>query len=327
VRILAVTAPLPAPGRVGSLAPVARQLESLRQLGVEIEVVELRGSPRARYLWTLPVVRRRARAVDLVHGHFGYCGWLARAQLSRPVVVSFMGDDVLGRFGHGGRATAWSRGIAAANRLLARSADAVIVKSEAMAARLAAVGPHLIPNGVDLDAFRPADPVEARRRLGWPDAPHVLFGGNPAFPNKGFGLARAAADAAARRLGAPLELRVLWDVAPERVPDHMNACSALLFTSFSEGSPNVVKEAMACDLPVVSVAVGDVPSLVRGVAGCAVCARDPEALGAALADVVRAGRRAAGRGAIERRGLGLPDVARRILMVYQGVLDARRKNR
>ena len=55
----------------------------------------------------------------------------------------------------------------------------------------------------------------------------------------------------------------------------MNACDALLFVSMYEGSPNIVKEALACNLPIVSVAVGDVAERLEGVAGCTCRSADP----------------------------------------------------
>src|SRR5439155_732241 len=81
-------------------------------------------------------------------------------------------------------------------------------------------------------------------------------------------------------------------------PLYMNACDALICTSSQEGSPNVVKEALACELPVVSVPVGDVPLRLRGIEGCEVCADDqPETLAAALDRVLRRGARIRSRGA------------------------------
>jgi glycosyltransferase involved in cell wall biosynthesis len=105
---------------------------------------------------------------------------------------------------------------------------------------------------------------------------------------------------------------------------YMNACDVLLMTSFSEGSPNVVKEAMACNLPVVSVLVGDVPELLAGIKGCVMCPREAEALGAALVQVLRDGQRSAGRLALQRKGLDQESVARKIMTVYAEVLTQRR---
>jgi glycosyltransferase involved in cell wall biosynthesis len=101
----------------------------------------------------------------------------------------------------------------------------------------------------------------------------------------------------------------------------MNACDAMLLTSLIEGSPNVVKEAMACNLPVVAVPVGDVPELLAGVPGYIVCPRDAQQLGDALAHVLASPPQAAGRAALEQKGLDLASVARRVLAVYACVLE------
>src|SRR4029453_12233098 len=93
----------------------------------------------------------------------------------------------------------------------------------------------------------------------------VLFVGNPAEARKRYDLAREVLARVDRALDA--ELVVAWQVPHERVPIYMNACDALLFVSMYEGSPNVVKEALACNLPVVSVVVGDVPGRLQGRAG------------------------------------------------------------
>ena len=265
-------------------------------------------------------MRSLAASADLIHAHYGYCGWLARLQFQKPVVVSFMGDDLLGTPDASGRIRPLSRVVVELDRRLARVVDAVIVKSREMAAVVAPAEAEVIPNGVDLDAFRPVAPEEAKRRLGWDEnKQYVLFAGNPANPRKAFPLARASVEAASKRIGEPLELVVLADVAPQRVPLYMNACAALVMTSFVEGSPNVVKEAMACNLPVVSVPVGDVTELLDDVERCAVRSRDPDALREALAGLVQQPIRSDGRAALQRKGLDLESVARRIVHIYGDV--------
>jgi glycosyltransferase involved in cell wall biosynthesis len=324
MRVLMVTRQLPTEGRPGVWAPVARQIESIRSLGVDVDVLQITGAPKLKYAAAIRHLRARARAADLVHAHFGYCGWAARAQLSRPLVVSFMGSDVLGTSDARGRVTQSSRPVVAANRRLARLVDAVIVKSEEMAAVVAPVGAHVIPNGVDIEGFRPLDQGEARARLGWSfEDRYVLFAGSPGNPRKAYPLARAVVERAAPQGSRRTRMVPLSGVAPDLVPAYMNAADALLMTSYWEGSPNVVKEAMACNLPVVSVPVGDVPQLLDGVEASTVCPRDPVALAAALADVVEQPRRSDGRRALQRKGLDLKRVARAVTNVYEQVLTRR----
>ena len=321
-----VTPQLPSQGRPGTLAPTVRQIESVRALGADVSVLEVRGIKRLKYLQSLGRLWSLARSVDLIHAHFGYCGWLARSYVRKPVVVSFMGDDLLGTPDWAGRVGAASNLIVQIDRWVARTVDAVIVKSSEMARVVAPVPAHVIPNGVDLQAFSPMNAARARSALGWSEGDrYVLFAGNPDSPRKGFPLARAAAAQAAAAMTERLKLIPLSQVPPERVPLYMNACDALLMTSFLEGSPNVVKEAMACNLPVVSVPVGDVPELLTDVSGCAVCARDASDLASALAQILHHGQRTNGRVVLERRGLDLPSVARRVVDVYIDVLSRKQR--
>ena len=325
MRILMVTHQLPSLAQPGTMAPAARQIESIRAAGAHVEVLEIKGIPKLKYLQALPRLRALAHSVDLIHAHFGYSGWVARGQFSKPVVVSFMGDDLLGTPDANGRVRPLSKLVVQADRWLARTVDAVIVKSCEMAEVVAPVGAHIIPNGVDLQTFHPMEPYHARALLGWPEGKrYILFPSCPNNPGKGFSLAQALVMQAAARMAEALELVPLCGVAPDRVPLYMNACDAVVMTSFSEGSPNAVKEAMACNRPIVSVPVGDVPELLAGVQGCAICPREVGALAEALVRVLAGTQRTDGRAALERRGLDLQSVARKIMNIYKEVLCRRR---
>jgi len=323
VRVLVLSSRLPAGGRSLTMAPLVRQIDSLRAAGVDVSSYQVVGLPKIKYLKAIPEVRKLARGVDLIHAHYGFCGWVARLASDRPIVVSLMGSDLLGAPDREGRIGFWSRWEVRSTRHLAPRVDQVIVKSVEMAAVLSGVPSHVIPNGVDIEAFRPRSRTEARRVLGWPpDVPTVLFPGNPEHPRKAYPLARAAVEWAQDRLGREIRLVALRGVAPGQVATYMNACDAMVLTSFSEGSPNVVKEAMASDLPVVSVPVGDVPHLLEDVPGCFVCSRDPEALGERLVLVLRERPAAGGRKAVQARGLDLASVAARIIKVYEAALGS-----
>jgi glycosyltransferase involved in cell wall biosynthesis len=171
---------------------------------------------------------------------------------------------------------------------------------------------------LDLERFRLIPQAEARRHLGLPaEGRLVLFVGSPTSSRKRYDLARRAVDIVKR--SRPVELVLGWAVPHEQIPYFMNACDALVFTSRQEGSPNVVKEALACNLPVVSVAIGDVPERLRDLAGCEVCADDePETIAAALIRTLDRGARTAGR---ERmRELDEHIITERVIGVYRSVL-------
>jgi glycosyltransferase involved in cell wall biosynthesis len=177
---------------------------------------------------------------------------------------------------------------------------------------------HVIPSGLDFSLFRLIPRDEARAHLGLPtDRKLVLFAGDPASTRKRHHLARAAVDLVARSL--PTDLVVTWGVAHADMPYYYNACDAMVFTSMQEGSPNVVKEALACNLPVVSVAVGDVAQRLHGLAGCEVTSDErPETIAAVLERVLRWGHRVSGRAAVSE--LDENAITRRVIEIYRSVL-------
>ncbi len=252
MRVLLVTNMYPTPDRPAAGVFVAEQVASLERLGVRFDVLFIDGRRSTlNYAWGVPRLwaRLRKERYDLIHAHYAFSGLIARLQWRLPLVVTHHGIEVL---------TGWTVPLC---RLASRWADQVIVVSRAMAQALAPLPSHVIPCGVDLELFRPGDRATARAQLGLdPERPLVLFAGD-LRPEKRYPLAQAAV-ARLREMGVDAELITLTGQPHDRVPLYMQACDALILTSTHEGSPMVVKEAMACNLPVVSVAVGDVAEVI-----------------------------------------------------------------
>jgi glycosyltransferase involved in cell wall biosynthesis len=325
LRVLMITSGWPQPGQAQTTHFVKRQAEFLQRAGVEVEVLQFRGGGKLRnYVsaWTQARPKIRSGRYDLVHAQFGQSGLLALPK-RLPLVVTFRGDDIQGIVDDRlGRVAARGRFLRTLCRFVARRADAVVVVSEHMKAFFRTRAPiTVIPSGLDFELFRPTPRDEARRALGWSlEQRRVLFAGNPENGRKRFTLAREAVDILNRTL--PAELIVAWGVPHRQVPLYMSACDALVFTSMQEGSPNVVKEALACDLPVVSVAVGDVADRLQAVpgGGCELTADErPETIAAALERVLRRGQRVAGRRAVQH--LAEEAITERLIGVYRAVLE------
>lgn len=297
------------------------QVEALADLGVSSDTLSppLRGEPPSGwteqsrsvfdYLRFHPTVLRQAiDGYDLVHANYGLTAPAAVTQPIRPVVISLWGSDLLGQFG-------W------VSRICARFADAVIVMSSRMATALSTSTPtFVIPHGVDMDLFSPQPRAQAREAVGWDRAgKHVLFPYPTARDVKDYPRARRVVAAVERQLDDAVTLHTLTGIDHERMPQFMNAADALLLTSKHEGSPATVKEALACNRPVISTDVGDVAERIAGVEYSAVCRTDAE-LVESLQWVLESGATASnGRAAV--RGLSLEATGEQIHDVYRAVLS------
>lgn len=320
LHVLMITSAWPMPGRARTTHFIRRQAEFLQAAGVDVDVFHFKAAKRPwNYLLGWIHVRRRMarKRYDVAHAQFGQSGLLALPKRV-PLVVTFRGDDLQGMLDPHGRLTLPGRLLQLVSRLVGRCADAAIVVSDHMRELLhPSVPTHVIPSGLDFGLFRPIPREEARRRLGLPlDKRFVLFVGNPDLPRKRYDLAKQAIAIVNRSL--PAELLLAWGTPHPDVPFFMSAADALIFTSRQEGSPNVVKEALACNLPVVSVRVGDVPLRLQGVDGCELCADDrPETLAAALERVLRRNQRIAGRDAV--RDLDETYLTQQVISIYRSV--------
>jgi glycosyltransferase involved in cell wall biosynthesis len=217
--------------------------------------------------------RYRDQSFDVVHAHYGLCGWSALAIRGAPHVVTFHGTDLAHRYvGPLSRALARLTAVPApVSASLARSGLPALANSKRH--RLA-----VLPCGVDLDRFQPIDRHTARTRLGLdPAEPHLLFPADPARPEKRFDRAREIADAAGVKLIA-FERR-----PPEEVPLMINAANAVLAPSEREGFGLAPLEALACNVPVLATDVGVAPLVLDGIDGALCAPFDPVRWSAALA--------------------------------------------
>ena len=318
MKVLMVTNMWPSAERPHWGAFVKSQVDSLEAAGCDTAVYEIQGyRSRANYLRALsdlPGVARKVGA-ELVHAHYGLSG-AAAERVRLPLVVSFCGDDLLGRPDAAGRLSLLSRLLIPVSRHAARRADGVIVKTEEMRRVLADVPDvHVIPNGVDLSRFSPEPRAAARAALGWPEAGQVLlFAADRTEPRKNWPLAEATRAALAAR-GLDVRLEEIHGRQQTDMVRAMNAADVLLLPSFHEGSPNVVKEAMAVNLPVVAAPVGDCAERLRDVTPSLVVPRTVESFAAAAAAALAAGRRSNGREVLART-LSAEAVAKRVLDVY-----------
>lgn len=309
---------------------VQLQLEGLRALDVHVSIVfcDRVGEGRFTYL-TLPFRLKRqisAFRPDIIHVQFGGIQAAIAAFLARGrCVITFHGTDL-----HGGtrtpslisalsqRAGVWC------SRYAARLAAWNIVVSKSLCEYL----PYgisnvcVIPTGVNLDCFKPMDRKSCLAQLKLdPKVRWVLFCDYGHDPIKRRDLANAVLEKT-RSFGYRSHMLELHKVDHKLVPLYLNASSALLLTSDKEGSPNIVKEALACNIPIVSVDVGDVRSRIGNIAGCFVCAQDVNELANALCSVLERPSRCKNQERI-LDDLDNRRICERIIEVYNNIFQNR----
>ena len=308
MRVLVVTNMYPTAADPAFGTFVRDEVEALRSLGIELDVLFINGkASRWNYLWGLLRLWRLliGGRYDLVHAHYALTGLVARMQWCVPLVVTFHGAEV---------ALGWP---ARLSRWLRDRVDGVIVTSRRVQEDLGAPHATVIPPGVDFERFKPGDRTAARQALGLPlDKELVLFVGRAEWDKRLDAVQEAVRLLRTRRPG--VELVQVSGQPHDVVPTYMNACDVLLLISTYEGSPMVVKEALACNLPVVASDVGDVAEIIGGVEGCALCDGTPEDAARKLAQVLARGRLTDGRQAVAH--LSVEASARRVAEVYRQAL-------
>lgn len=322
IRVLVVTSEWPTPERPWDATFIVQQVESLRRAGVKVEVFAFRGRKNPlQYLKARIQLRRQydMNQFDLVHAHFGQSGLVA-LPISCPFVVTFWGSDLHGTVGKNGRYTLTGRLLRFLSQQVARWAQAVIIVSEHLQHYLPPNVPtHTITPGINFDLFCPIPQKEARQTLGLPEGKKlVLFAAHPQNPIKRFSLAQAAVSQITGQF--EVELVPLVGVRHEQVPIYMSACDALILTSTHEGSPTVVKEALACNLPIVTVNVGDVQWRLEAISSSVICKDDrPDTIARGLTKVLQAAQRFDSRELVT--DLDENWVAQEIRQLYQSVLS------
>ena len=252
-------------GKINSI--IQNQGESLRRAGVDLDFYMVSGRGIKGYLQNIKPLRKRIQSgeYDVVHAHYSFTGYLASLAtigMRVPLVVSLMGSDI------------WEKKWYPLVVRIAASMKgwkAIIVKSEEMRTRVGITNAIVVPNGVNMEKFRPIEQEECIKRLGWDEKKmHVLFPARIEDTRKNWPLAFGAVEILNKRIVncREIELHAFNNTPNEETPIWYNAADAVVLPSFYEGSANAVKEAMACNTPIVTTDMGDCRERIEGVEGC-----------------------------------------------------------
>lgn len=289
-----------------SFAPfIVEQADSLMALGCTVEYFGICGNGIKGYYSNLKLLKAKIKDFkpDIIHAHYGLSGLLANMQRSVPVVTTYHGSDI------NVPKVLWlskiSMCLSAYNIFVSkRTQDIAAPKKKFM----------LLPCGVNLDDLPVISKHDARRQLGISlEHKFVLFAG--AFDNQ----VKNAPLAKEVMASIPdVELKECRGYTRSQVALLMNAADAFLMTSFSEGSPQVIKEAMACGCPIVSVDVGDVAEVTSDINGCYISrTREPQEIASLLKQAIAFSCKTNGRSRIIACGLENRVVAEKLMRIYE----------
>ena len=282
---------------------ILEQAEALKHIGCEVDYFGIVGKGIKGYFNAFGALRNKIKSFkpDIIHAHYGLSGLLANLQRSIPVVTTYHGSDI--NLPNVLRLSKIAMKLSAWNIFVSqRNVDIAKPKKNYL----------LLPCGVNLPNYVEEDICAVKQKLNWnPNKKYILFAG--AFDNR-VKNAKLAQDSVSLLENA--ELIELKGYTREQVIALFYAVDAFLMTSFTEGSPQVVKEAMACGCPIVSVDVGDVAERIDGLEACYIAERHPQDIANKLQQALSLNFRTKGRERIIELGLTNDLVAKKLVEIY-----------
>lgn len=253
------------------------QIKSLDKY-VENEVLFIDGNTnKINYFKAINKIRKASKKYDIIHCHHGWCGLITLMAVgnSKKVCVSLVGGDLLEKN------IFYKKQLAKVLWYFLPKFDFVIGKSEEMVEVCSGKTKKTkcVPNGVDMNLFKEMDKNVCKEKLSLnKEKKYFLFTAaknDKIRVEKRYDIIEKAKDELASRGVRDVEILSLSNVNHDEVPVYLNACEGVLMSSDYEGSPNIIKESLACNVPIISTAVGNVPKMVEGLKNCYVIDQDP----------------------------------------------------
>jgi glycosyltransferase involved in cell wall biosynthesis len=302
-----------------------KEISRIREAGCDTKSFIFESGLNPAKIWGETVKLNRVTQLyqpDVIHAHFGTLTGFVSALVSKitgvPLVVTFRGSD-LNPSPSDGKLRSVSQKIL--SHLAAFRAKTNICVSCQLKKRLwwCRRKTKVIPTGIDLSFFNPVQKDEARRALGWGKEERIVCFNAGLSPDvKRLDIAERAVKAIIERIGNVRFVVLRGDVSHDKVPIYLSGADCLLLTSDYEGSPDIIKEALACNLPIVSVNVGDVGERLEGVIPSRIVARDPNAIASASAEIIVSGQRSNGRDRVAE--ISATVVRDKILKIYESLI-------
>lgn len=326
IKVFLITTEWPTHQKPNSVPFLEQHVRYLVSHGVDVQVFCFSGKGNLiNYFKAWLQIRKTSfwHEADILHAHWGQSAFPAIFS-KKPLVITYHGSDLQGIVDQNYKYSLSGKVLVLFSKIISLKADCCIVVSEHLKHLLPQhiENVYTIPVGINLHRFRPMDKTACREHLNLDlKKKYVLFVSNPERNEKRFWLAQQAFEIYKQRNpGQDAELLVVNQINYEEVPFYLNAGDVLLITSLHEGSPTVVKEALACNLPIVSVNVGDVEERIKFIDGCFICNNDhPSVIADALSAAIEGNQRINGREFV----LNLDEklLSQKVVSIYKELLN------
>lgn len=288
------------------------QALTLKKAGIEVDHLLIIGGGVIGYIKNYVKLLKLLRKTnfDLIHAHYGLSGFISVLQFQKPVVITFHGSDINNKF-----INIFSSIAALLSNwnvfVTKKLSDKIILKTRNKET--------IIPCGIDLEAFYPIEKSDARKKTKFDiDERIVIFSSSIQNTVKNYPLAKAAIE-----LIDNCRLVELKGYSRVDVNFLLNASDALLLTSFTEGSPQIIKEAMSCNIPIVATDVGDIKKIIEGTNYCYITKFDAREIADKLKFILQLCPRTNGHERVKK--FDNKSTANELINVYQKVLMNYRK--
>jgi glycosyltransferase involved in cell wall biosynthesis len=258
----------------GKIMPfITEQGDEIIRQGIDVDYFTIKGKGLLGYLRNLKALKTiiNSNNFQLVHAHYGLSGALAVLQRKLPVVITFHNGETLTFKGN--LISSIASLFSAFNIYVAHHIfDLTYFKRKKKSV--------VIPCGINLNQLNVIPKEEAKKNMNLPDNQiNILFGGSFSNLRKNYPLAEAAVNLLPQKNVNLIELK---GFSREQVTNLLCGCDLMLLPTKSEGSPQIVKEAMACNCPIVATNVADISEIIAETEGCFLTDFEPQNVAEAI---------------------------------------------